>query len=52
MGTETTYYVHIVLALRLPGVTVGRRFLTFYGFVHPTIDPCIPIHPIVNLWRM
>ena len=29
--TETAYYVHIVLALRLPGVTVGY-YLTNFAF--------------------
>jgi len=31
--TETAYYVHIVLALRLPWVTIGfyLRIVAFYG---------------------
>jgi len=30
--TETTYYVHIVLASRLPGVTVGYYYFWHFMF--------------------
>jgi len=31
--TETAYYVHIVLALRFPGITVGYHLRNFAFYV-------------------